>query len=251
MDARVTCLYSAATETGTGADALTGFGYVIAVGESEQTVAGSCEPRQGDLLRGHLQALVLGLKALMQQAPSGGRDSVLLVLDHEYLQKGLDEWMPNWKRNGWRNAKKQPVANADLWKEADALIEALKARTNGDVLNWKGSYGEKALYKKACNVATDACMNEILAGKAQSGPFVTVCVDRAMNDAIAGKVQVPAMTVHANGQAVTVEDVPEFKDWGPKGYDGLQSAAQRAERDAAIAASAKYMAETGKLPWEA
>lgn len=250
MDARVTCLYTAAAESGTGTDALTGFGYVIAAGESEQTTAGSCEPRQGDLLRGHLQAFVLGLEALMQQAPSGGRDSVLLVLDHEFLQKGLEEWMPNWKRNGWRNAKKQPVAYAGLWQEADRLIEALKARTNGDVLTWKGSHGEKALYKKALNVAADACMNKLLLGKPQSGPFATICTDPAINEALAS-AQVPVMTVHANGQDVLVENVAEFKDWGPKGYDGLNSAAERAERDAAIAASAKYMAETGKLPWEA
>ncbi|MCX6533705.1 MAG: ribonuclease HI, partial [Actinobacteria bacterium] len=30
-----------------------------------------------------------------------------------------------WKANGWRNAKKEPVANTDLWKPMIAMYEAL------------------------------------------------------------------------------------------------------------------------------
>ena len=31
------------------------------------------------------------------------------------------EWMASWKRNGWRNSKKEPVKNADLWQRLDSL----------------------------------------------------------------------------------------------------------------------------------
>ena len=36
--------------------------------------------------------------------------------------KGIREWMPNWKKRGWKTASKQPVKNADLWMELDALV---------------------------------------------------------------------------------------------------------------------------------
>lgn len=243
MDARVTCLYSASTENGQGEGALTGFGYVLAIGETVKEVGKSFEKRQGDLLRGHLKALIEGLKALVALEPSGGRDSVILVLDHEFLVKGLTEWMPNWKRNGWRNAKKQPVAYADLWQEADALIAKLRTQ-NADVIEWKGSHGDKPFYKTALNLSIDACVEQHVA---EMGMGHILCTDAEMNAAIAGSLQVPAMKLH---------DVAGLRERTPKGlpaggYDGLDTDEQRLARDNAIAESARYMRETGKLPWEA
>jgi ribonuclease HI len=37
------------------------------------------------------------------------------------VQKGISEWIRNWKRNGWRTADKKPVKNADLWQRLDEL----------------------------------------------------------------------------------------------------------------------------------
>jgi ribonuclease HI len=46
---------------------------------------------------------------------------VHLHTDSQYLQKGISEWIHNWKRNGWRTADKKPVKNADLWQRLDEL----------------------------------------------------------------------------------------------------------------------------------
>lgn len=45
-----------------------------------------------------------------------------LVLDSNYVGKGLTEWIKGWKRNNWKTAKKKPVANKDLWIELDELL---------------------------------------------------------------------------------------------------------------------------------
>jgi ribonuclease HI len=42
--------------------------------------------------------------------------------DSQYLRQGITDWIHGWKRNGWRTSTKQPVKNADLWKELDAAI---------------------------------------------------------------------------------------------------------------------------------
>lgn len=47
---------------------------------------------------------------------------VRLVTDSQYLQKGVSEWMKNWKRRGWKTAKNTRVKNADLWKQLDELV---------------------------------------------------------------------------------------------------------------------------------
>src|SRR4051794_33891089 len=35
-----------------------------------------------------------------------------------------DRWYEAWRHNGWRNNKKQPVANRELWEELLQLAEA-------------------------------------------------------------------------------------------------------------------------------
>lgn len=46
---------------------------------------------------------------------------LVIVSDSTYVVNCFrDRWWVRWKANGWRNAKKDPVANADLW---EALID--------------------------------------------------------------------------------------------------------------------------------
>lgn len=69
--------------------------------------------------RMELTAVVKGLEALKR--PS----EVELFTDSVYVGKGMSEWMPKWKANGWRRKegkKWAPVKNEDLWRELDALL---------------------------------------------------------------------------------------------------------------------------------
>ncbi|MGA2551678.1 MAG: ribonuclease HI [Burkholderiaceae bacterium] len=43
--------------------------------------------------------------------------------DSIYVQKGITEWIHNWKKRGWLNAAKEPVKNADLWRELEAAAQ--------------------------------------------------------------------------------------------------------------------------------
>jgi ribonuclease HI len=36
--------------------------------------------------------------------------------------KGIQEWLPNWKKRGWKTASKEPVKNADLWQALDEQV---------------------------------------------------------------------------------------------------------------------------------
>lgn len=51
---------------------------------------------------------------------------VAFYIDSQYVRQGMLEWMDNWKKNGWKNAKKKPVKNADLWQVLDALCQLHK-----------------------------------------------------------------------------------------------------------------------------
>lgn len=65
--------------------------------------------------RMELMAAIKGLEFLQQAS------QVDLYTDSQYLRLGMMEWLKNWKRNGWRNSKKEPVKNADLWLLLDDL----------------------------------------------------------------------------------------------------------------------------------
>lgn len=47
---------------------------------------------------------------------------VRLVTDSEYVMRGIQEWLPGWKRRGWKTSAKQPVKNADLWQQLDEQV---------------------------------------------------------------------------------------------------------------------------------
>lgn len=45
--------------------------------------------------------------------------AIELYTDSKYVMDGALQWMSNWKKNNWMNAKKQPVKNIDLWQALD------------------------------------------------------------------------------------------------------------------------------------
>jgi ribonuclease HI len=48
---------------------------------------------------------------------------VQLYTDSKYVMDGINEWMPNWKKRGWRTAANKPVKNKDLWQELDTAVD--------------------------------------------------------------------------------------------------------------------------------
>ncbi|MEM9657189.1 MAG: ribonuclease HI [Planctomycetota bacterium] len=69
--------------------------------------------------RMELQAVIEGLGALKRSS------HVELFTDSVYVGKGMSEWMPKWKANGWRRRegkKFAPVKNEELWRRLDALL---------------------------------------------------------------------------------------------------------------------------------
>ncbi|MEM7617265.1 MAG: ribonuclease HI [Pseudomonadota bacterium] len=44
---------------------------------------------------------------------------VNLYTDSKYLKEGITKWIYNWKKNNWKNAKKQPVKNSEIWQNID------------------------------------------------------------------------------------------------------------------------------------
>jgi len=66
--------------------------------------------------RMELTAAIEGLKALKKPC------DVTIFSDSAYLVNAFTQnWIDNWKKNGWKNASKAPVSNTDLWLLLDEL----------------------------------------------------------------------------------------------------------------------------------
>lgn len=66
--------------------------------------------------RMELTAAIQGLAALREAC------EVELVTDSQYVKNGVEKWMANWKKNGWKTSEKKPVLNQDLWVALDAEL---------------------------------------------------------------------------------------------------------------------------------
>jgi iron complex transport system ATP-binding protein len=74
--------------------------------------------------RMELLAVIEALQSLTQPVEA------YVYTDSQYVQKGISEWIHNWKRRGWKTSTKEPVKNEDLWRRLDVLAA-------GHTLEWR------------------------------------------------------------------------------------------------------------------
>ena len=91
-----------------------GWGALLRYREHEKELSG------GELAttnnRMELLAVIHGLEALKRPA------RVRIFTDSQYVMKGITEWLPAWKRRGWKTVGRQPVKNADLWQRLETAL---------------------------------------------------------------------------------------------------------------------------------
>jgi ribonuclease HI len=95
-----------------------GWGAILRTGTHEKEICGG--ERQTTNNRMELTAVIRALESLKRHC------NVKVYTDSQYVQKGISEWLPQWKRRGWRTAGKKPVKNEDLWRELDELAQKHK-----------------------------------------------------------------------------------------------------------------------------
>lgn len=107
-----------------------GWGAVLMAGDRVKELSGYAPVTTNN--RMEITAAIEALRAL--KAPC----RVKLYSDSAYLVNAFRQrWLENWQRNGWMNARKQPVENQDLWQELLRVmgphqVEWLKVKGHAD-----------------------------------------------------------------------------------------------------------------------
>lgn len=91
-----------------------GWGVLLRYGKTEKQLCGG--ERETTNNRMELTAVIEGLKALKRPC------EVSITTDSQYVKNGINEWMTNWLKNGWKTASKKPVKNVDLWQALNSEL---------------------------------------------------------------------------------------------------------------------------------
>ena len=92
-----------------------GWGALVQSGNHKKELSGSSENTTNN--RMELVAVIEGLKFIQQNM------DIIITTDSQYVKNGINQWIINWKRNGWKTASKKPVKNKDLWVALDSLVK--------------------------------------------------------------------------------------------------------------------------------
>lgn len=66
--------------------------------------------------RMELMAVICALEALKKPC------HIQINVDSKYVLEGVTQWLPNWKKRGWKTVAKTPVKNEDLWRRLDEVM---------------------------------------------------------------------------------------------------------------------------------
>ena len=85
-----------------------GYGAILRCGKHKKEISGGAKETTNN--RMEMSAAIEALRLLTRPC------QVTITTDSQYLVKGMTEWITGWQRKGWRNSKKEPVLNRDLWE---------------------------------------------------------------------------------------------------------------------------------------
>lgn len=108
-----------------------GWGALLIFGEHEKRIYGGKKLTTNNQME--LQAVIEGLKIVREKC------EITIYTDSKYVKNGIEKWIFNWKKNGWKTANKKPVKNQELWQSLDEEL-------NNHIISWqwvKGHSGHK------------------------------------------------------------------------------------------------------------
>ena len=120
-----------------------GWAAIIINDEKIEKISGSHNNTTNN--RMELTAVISALKFVTDQ-------NLEIYTDSKYTKDGIEKWISNWKKNGWKTSNKQDVKNKDLWNELDHLNQKKNVKWN-----WVKGHSEN----KYNNMADELARSEV------------------------------------------------------------------------------------------
>ena len=111
--------------------------------------------------QGELMAVIDLLHATAHRAS----EPLTVLCDSQYVINSVTQWMPGWKRKGWRKADGKPVQNVDLLKDLDAALQRRSV-----TFEWVRGHAGHAMNEMADDRAREAAEAYQSGSPAPAGP---------------------------------------------------------------------------------
>lgn len=93
-----------------------GWGTILMYEDIKKEISGGKKDTTNNVME--ITAVIEGLKLLKYPC------EVEIYSDSAYVVNAFNQdWIANWKKNGWKNSKKEDVKNRELWEELESLIK--------------------------------------------------------------------------------------------------------------------------------
>ena len=92
-----------------------GYGAILVYGDHRKEIAEGYAATTNN--RMELLAPIKALAVLKKPC------KVILTTHSQYVKNRINQWIINWRKNGWKTSNKQPVKNADLWQALDLAVQ--------------------------------------------------------------------------------------------------------------------------------
>ncbi len=87
-----------------------GWGVLLINGDSRTELKGAARNTTNNKME--LTSCINALRAIKDKSIK-----TIVVMDSQYVIKGINEWMAGWIKKGWKSSQKKPVENKELWQE--------------------------------------------------------------------------------------------------------------------------------------
>ena len=124
-----------------------GWGAILKYGNITKEIKGFSKESTNNIME--LTAVIKALETLNRSC------KIIITTDSIYVKNGITDWINNWKTNGWKTAKKQPVKNKELWMALDKLVST-------HTITWKWIKGHSGHPE---NERADQLANEAILSK--------------------------------------------------------------------------------------
>lgn len=192
---------------------LGGWAAVLSCGEHQRVLQGSATDTTVNAME--LTAAIEALKALKQAG-----SSVQLFSDSNYVVRGMNEWLSDWLKRGWKNARGEQVANLDLWQQLHALLEQHTVTSTwiprgqnaqADELAQSARMAQKPL-GDAGSVVNDNATAPTVSAQAVSETHIMIAGSRYANREALDYARRVVRRVHQLGYTIVVGDNPKGVD---------------------------------------
>lgn len=124
-----------------------GWGAILRYAGVEKCLSGSSKDTTNN--RMELTAVIQALKAFREPC------DVTLTTDSQYVVNGITKgWAQSWQKNRWRNSKRRPIANPDLWEQLLGLLRVHTVR-----FSWIRGHNGHSENERCDQMAVSACQN--------------------------------------------------------------------------------------------